>query len=88
MIGTRPSASRFALVAGFLLAGVVLFLAGFWLGPAGGGKARDDGAASRTMPDWFLPIWDAYGRNPTIAPDFDFASLYSPGSARSYNGAH
>ncbi len=35
---------------------------------------------SVALPSWFIPIWDAYGRNPEITPWFDFASLYA-GSA-------
>lgn len=78
MIGTQSLVDRVALVAVLLLAGAVLFSAGVWVGSAGGGQARGGVAESRTMPDWFLPIWDAYGRNPAVTPDFDFASLYGP----------
>ena len=41
------------------------------------GKAPERDAPTTTLPDWFLPVWDAYDRNPAITPDFDFAMLYS-----------
>ncbi len=56
-----------------------LFAGGFW---AGIGTAADSSEATpvhRTFPDWFLPIWDAYDRNPAVTPEFDFAALYSSG---------
>ena len=34
-----------------------------------------------SLPDWFLPVWDAYDRNPAVTPRFDFARLYSPAAA-------
>jgi hypothetical protein len=34
-------------------------------------------AAVPVLPDWFLPIWDYYDRNPAVTPQFDFARLYS-----------
>jgi hypothetical protein len=67
------------LVAGLgaALCGVALFLAGFWAGGAQADTARPASLAAWPVPDWFLPIADAYDRNPAITPRFDFASLYS-----------
>ena len=59
-----------------VLACLMLLAIGFWAG-----SARGDDAAARAvtqpLPDWFLPIWDAYDRNPAITPEFDFSALYS-----------
>jgi hypothetical protein len=38
---------------------------------------RSERMVRPTLPDWFLPIWDAYDRDPALTPDFDFAALYS-----------
>jgi hypothetical protein len=46
---------------------------------SGAGSATTAGRAQATTPAWFLPIWDAYGRNPAVTPEFDFARLYSAG---------
>jgi hypothetical protein len=59
------------------LCGVALFLAGFWAGGAQADTAHGASLDARPVPDWFLPIADAYDRNPAITPRFDFASLYS-----------
>jgi hypothetical protein len=64
----------FALTAALI--GAVLFLAGVWVGTARGGSSHEPGAHAEPVPDWFLPIADAYDRNPKITPTFDFASLY------------
>jgi len=64
-----------------LAIGAALFLAGVAVGSAGG-PASAEGARVEPYPDWFLPIWDAYDRNPAITPDFDFASLHAPSIAR------
>lgn len=75
----RTSLDRSELLAALLVAvliGATLFLAGFWVGAARGGPARDAGIDARPHPDWFLPIWDAYDRNPKVTPQTDFASLY------------
>jgi len=63
-----------------LAAAAILFLVGFAVGSAGGAAATEE-LHVQPLPDWFLPIWDAYGRNPAITPEFDFASLYSAGDA-------
>jgi hypothetical protein len=47
---------------------------GDWLGR---GTTPTRRAAAPTLPDWFLPIWDAYDRNPAVTPRFDFASSFS-----------
>jgi len=47
---------------------------GNWLD---GGKAPTTDVTATKLPDWFLPIWDAYDRNPAVTPDFDFAMLFS-----------
>jgi hypothetical protein len=39
------------------------------------GSGKDTIASSR-VPDWFLPIADAYDRNPAITPNTDFAVLH------------
>jgi hypothetical protein len=59
------------------LCGVALFLAGFWAGGAQADTAHRASRDARPVPDWFLPIADAYDRNPAITARFDFASLYS-----------
>jgi hypothetical protein len=56
---------------------VAVFAGGYWTGMASGAAEPTGAAAVEPYPDWFLPIWDAYGRNPAVWPDFDFASLYS-----------
>jgi hypothetical protein len=55
----------------------VLFLTGFWAGGAQADTAHGASLDARPVPDWFLPIADAYDRNPAVTPRFDFASLYS-----------
>ena len=64
-----------ALVA--LVSAAALFAGGYWTGMARGATERAGAAPTATYPDWFLPIWDAYDRNPAITPEFDFAALYS-----------
>jgi hypothetical protein len=60
-----------------LMLGAMLFVGGM-----AAGSVRDDTTAESaevvTLPRWFLPVWDAYGRDPAITPWFDFASLYDP----------
>lgn len=68
---SRPWAALVGLVA----AGA-LFAGGYWAGISNG-AAPPPAAAPAPFPDWFLPIWDAYDRNPAVTPDFDFGSLYS-----------
>ena len=68
---------QITLAAAAAVAGIALFLTGYWAGSARGGATTPVASEPRTVPDWFLPIADAYDRNPAIAPDFDFASLYS-----------
>ena len=60
-----------------LVAAAVIFAGGYWAGMASAAPEQAGVSAARTFPDWFLPIWDAYDRNPAITPEFDFASLYS-----------
>lgn len=55
----------------------VVFLAGFWAGSARGGSENRAETQPAPMPDWFLPIWDYYDRNPAVTPAFDIAALYS-----------
>jgi hypothetical protein len=69
-------ARHFYLVAAPIAAGA-LFAGGFSAGLAMADTDRSVPAATRSYPDWFLPIWDAYDRNPAVTPDFDFAQLYS-----------
>ena len=76
-VGDR--AERFQLLAALLIAaaiGATFFLTGFWAGSAHGGSAPDARPEARPLPDWFLPIWDAYDRSPKVTPDTDFALLY------------
>jgi hypothetical protein len=54
-----------------------LFAGGFLAGLAAADEGRNAPAVAQPYPDWFLPIWDAYDRNPAITPEFDFARLYS-----------
>lgn len=63
-------------LAGLVAAGA-LFVGGYLAGMATAATAADVASAQVTFPDWFLPIWDAYDRNPAVTPDFDFAALYS-----------
>jgi hypothetical protein len=63
-------------VAGVVTA-AALFAGGYWVGISNAAEPPPASAAVSPFPDWFLPIWDAYDRNPAITPDFDFASLYS-----------
>jgi hypothetical protein len=66
-----------ALALSALAAATVLFAGGFSAGHAAAGDGGSEAATPAAYPDWFLPIWDAYDRNPAITPDFDFAQLYS-----------
>ena len=72
----RHSERRIAAAVAAGLGGAALFLTGVWVGSARGGSVEDPGAKPRALPDWFLPIADAYDRNPEITPAFDFAQLY------------
>ena len=84
-VGERPVASRrrrlatrrtlSTAVAGLAAAG--LFAGGYWAGSSHAAEPPRASAAVSPLPDWFLPIWDAYDRNPAVTPAFDFASLYS-----------
>jgi hypothetical protein len=60
-----------------LVAAAAVFASGYWAGMANAAAQAKVGQTSVTFPDWFLPIWDAYDRNPAVTPAFDFASLYS-----------
>jgi hypothetical protein len=59
------------------LAAVAVFAGGFWAGQATADTGGPAAPAAQPFPDWFLPIWDAYDRNPAVTPAFEFASLYS-----------
>lgn len=87
MIASRPLPQQVVLAVAAVLVGVMLFLAGFLAGSAGGSPMRDE-AQARPFPDWFLPIWDSYDRNPAVTPAFDFAGLYSPGPAPMSRAPH
>ena len=71
----RPHTFYLTLTAPIVAA--TLFAGGFFAGLAAAGAGRNTPAVAQPYPDWFLPIWDAYDRNPAITPDFDFARLYS-----------
>ena len=73
---SRSQHPRVTLTAAAAVVGIALFLSGYWAGSAGGGSTEPIASESRTVPDWFLPIADAYDRNPKVTPEFDFASLY------------
>ena len=60
-----------------LVAAAAVFAAGYWAGVTNAAALTEATRAPVTLPDWFLPIWDAYDRNPDITPEFAFASLYS-----------
>jgi hypothetical protein len=60
-----------------LCAAAATFTGGYWAGMATAAPPGEATSTQVTFPDWFLPIWDAYGRNPAITPGFDFAALYS-----------
>lgn len=51
-------------------------VAGTTVVAAGGSSAHGSNIESKPVPDWFLPIADAYDRSPAITPEFDFAGLY------------
>jgi hypothetical protein len=63
------------------LAGIVaaagFFVGGYCAAMAAAAAPAEPPTAQVSFPDWFLPIWDAYDRNPSITPAFDFAALYS-----------
>jgi hypothetical protein len=60
-----------------LVASAAAFAGGYSTGLAAADTGQPAPAATAPFPDWFLPIWDAYDRNPAITPAFDFASLYA-----------
>lgn len=60
-----------------LIVALALFAGGFFAGLATARPGPSAPAMLQGYPDWFLPIWDAYDRNPAVTPEFDFASLYS-----------
>lgn len=60
-----------------LVAAAVVFAGGYWAGLATAAARAEAAPAQARLPDWFLPIWDAYHRNPAVTPEFDFAALYS-----------
>lgn len=76
MLSEHVVAHRVGLTLAAVAAGLVLFLTGVAVGSAGDGPRAQE-ADVAPLPDWFLPIWDAYDRNPAITPQFDFAALYS-----------
>jgi hypothetical protein len=59
-----------------LVSAAAVFAGGYRAGMANAAMPPE-AASSQTFPDWFLPIWDAYDRNPAVTPNFDFSSLYS-----------
>jgi hypothetical protein len=75
MLGARHHIVRITLGTLVLFLAAFVFVALLRVTSAGG--ASSGVASTPTTPDWFLPIWDAYDRNPAITPDFDFASPYS-----------
>ena len=60
-----------------LVAAAALFAAGYWAGMGNAAAPAEAVGTTAMFPDWFLPIWDAYDRNPAVTPDVDFAALYS-----------
>jgi hypothetical protein len=76
MTSRRSRARSVALVAAGPAVAAVLFAAGFAAGSSRDGPAHREPSA-QPLPDWFLPIWDSYDRNPAVTPDFDFAALYA-----------
>lgn len=60
-----------------LVAAAAVFATGYWAGMGNAAAPAEAVRMSATFPDWFLPIWDAYDRNPAVTPEFDFASLYA-----------
>jgi hypothetical protein len=81
----RISVLSKSLVA--LVSAAVLLVAGYWVVKANAAETKGAAGGSITYPDWFLPIWDAYGRNPAVTPDFDFASLYSADIGEAASGS-
>ena len=74
----RQPRSRLVVLAAALVSAITMVVAAeSWANPAGGGTSANDSSEPQGFPDWFLPIWDAYDRNPAVTPDFDFAGLYS-----------
>jgi hypothetical protein len=84
VIASRSIRHRTALPLAGVVASITVLGAGLVMASAGGGQPPDSHARFVSLPDWFLPIWDAYDRNPAVTPEFEFSALYSPGaSARS-----
>jgi hypothetical protein len=85
---TRHFVVATVLAAG--LVGLALFAAGLWAGSAWADARPTPRHDEQLVPDWFLPIADAYDRDPSVSPAFDFASLYDarPETYRPGSGAH
>ena len=77
MTASRQQSRLVVLAAALVSVTTMAVAAESWANTAGGGTGANDGSEQQPFPDWFLPIWDAYDRNPAVTPDFDFAGLYS-----------
>jgi hypothetical protein len=78
MTASRQQSRLVVLAAALVSVTTMAVAAESWANPAGAGStSASDGSEQQPFPDWFLPIWDAYDRNPAVTPDFDFAGLYS-----------
>ena len=78
---SKPTMSRRVLPLALVLA--LAATAGGRLAATRGGSSEDAGIHPAAVPDWFLPIADAYDRDPAITPATDFAALYDARPATS-----
>jgi hypothetical protein len=63
------------LITSLPLLAITVIACALAVADASSGSGEDTIASSR-VPDWFLPIADAYDRNPAITPNTDFAVLH------------
>ena len=71
---SEPALTRRVLPLALVLALAATAGAGF--AAARGGSSEDARIHPAMVPGWFLPIADAYDRNPAITPATDFAAFY------------
>jgi hypothetical protein len=72
----RDTAKVRILITSLPLLAVTVIACALAVAHTGGGSEEDLTIASSRVPDWFLPIADAYDRNPAITPKTDFAVLH------------
>lgn len=70
------SKRRHTLLVVSLAVLAITAIAGAAVSTAGDSSALGSKLEQGPIPDWFLPIADAYDRSPAITPNFDFSLLY------------